>query len=145
MNQGVDLQAVSRTMAALLAQSGQPVRLQDPVKHTTITVAPDTGAAPDGLLPAILVAGEAIWHEVTGKSFHLDIRTDPEALLGYRVNGIGAGSFPIVMLAVMEAQAQAVEHCAFLVNRLDTIWRNVADRQASAERTQPTFSFGAAP
>lgn len=145
MNQGVDLQAVSRTMAALLAQSAQPVRLQDPVKHTTIMVAPDTAAAPDGLLPAILVAGEAIWREVTGKSFRLDIRTDPEALLGYRVNGIGAGSFPIVMLALMEARAQAVQRGAFLVNRLGIVWNDVMDRQAPAERTQPAFSFGAAP
>lgn len=145
MNRDVDLQAVSRTMAALLAQSGQPVRLQDPVKHTTVTVAPDTAAAPDGLLPAMLVAGEAVWREVTGKSFRLDIRTDPDSLLGYRVNGIGAGSFPIVMLAVMEARAQAIEHGAFLVNRLDTIWRDVADRQAPTARSQPAFSFGAAP
>lgn len=140
MSEGVSLDAVSRTMATLLAQAGHPVLLHDRVKDRTVAVAPDTAAAPDGLLPALLVAGEAVWREATGKGFMLDIRTDPEAVLGYRVAGIGAGSFATVMLSMMEATAQATRHDAFLVNDLGAIWRSVTERLDPAARTDAAAS-----
>ncbi len=147
MSEGVSLDAVSRTMATLLARAGHPVLLHDRVKDRTVAVAPDTAAAPDGLLPALLVAGEAIWREATGKGFMLDIRTDPEAVLGYRVAGIGAGSFATVMISMMEATAQATRHDAFVAIDLGAVWHGVVERLDQAAGTENAAGpvAGAAP
>ena len=74
------------------------------------------------------VAGEAVWREATGKGFALDIVRDPEALLGYRLRGIGDGSFTTVMLATMEATAQVARPGAIVVNDLNALWAAATDR-----------------
>ena len=125
---GVDLRTVNRVMQALLDQGRQPVLLEDRVSGKTLEVAPDSAAAPDGLLPVFLVAGEAVWREATGKGFKLDIQRDPSALLGYRIQNIGAGSFPVVMLSMMEATAEASGPGGILVNELGTVWRAATER-----------------
>jgi len=77
------------------------------------------------------VAGEAVWREATGNGFALDIIRDPTALLGYRLNGIGAGTFTTVMLATMEAAAQVASPEAFLVNDLTAVWSAASERVES--------------
>ena len=93
-------------------------------------------ASASGLLPALVVAGEAVWREVTGKGFELDIVRDPQALLGYRLRGIGAGNFATVMLATMEAAEQAAQPGAIVVNDLNAVWEAATARfQRDAEAT----------
>jgi hypothetical protein len=129
---GVDLDQVSRTLARLLTQDGAPILLIDALTGQVIEVRPDSAAAPDGLLPALLVAGEAVWREIAGQGFDLAIRHDPAALLGYRVESIGSNSFPIVMLAMLEAKAQAMRAEGFVVNELTAIWQGLGDRIGAA-------------
>ncbi|MGB8843042.1 MAG: hypothetical protein WCC64_18460, partial [Aliidongia sp.] len=76
---GVDLDQVSRTLARLLAQDGMPILLIDAPTGPPIEVQPDSAAAPDGLLPVLLLAGEAVWREIAGTGFELAIRRDPAA------------------------------------------------------------------
>lgn len=132
----VDLDAVQRTMAALIERSGRPLAYQDRGTGAVVALTPEAAASTSGLLPALLVAGEAVWREVTGKGFDLDIQRDRDALLGYRLRGIGAGSFTTLMLATMEATAQASGPGALVVNELNAVW-------TAAAAAQP-FGLGAA-
>ena len=102
----VDVGIVERTMRALAEQSPLPFAYRDPTTGDRHILSADAIAAGDGYLPAIVSAGEAVWREATGKGFNLDIARDPEAMLGYRLRGIGDGPFSAVMLASMEALAQ---------------------------------------
>jgi|HubBroStandDraft_1064217.scaffolds.fasta_scaffold00088_39 hypothetical protein len=146
MSSGVDLGQVSRTLERFLVRDGMPIVLDDGEKKRQIGVRPDTAAAREGLLPALLIAGEAVWREVTGHGFELDIRRDPSALLGYRVDAIGSGSFTGVMLAMIEAKAQASGLSGFMVNGLTTIWRDVEQRLEPAPTASGRpASLGAAP
>jgi hypothetical protein len=122
------LAAIGRAMRALLAQDGKQVLLRDPISNTALTSPLDSVAAPAGLLPVFLVAGEAVWREASGKGFALDITRDPEALLGYRVNSLGAGSFSTIMLSVMEATAQVARPEALVVNDLSIVWKATTER-----------------
>jgi hypothetical protein len=117
----VNLEAVSRTIEALLAEAGRSIVYRDRAAGQDLIVSLPGAASPAGLLPALLVAGEAVWREATGTGFALDIVRDPQALLGYRLCGIGAGHFATVMLATMEAMAQ-IAGPAIVVNDLNALW-----------------------
>src|SRR6202008_1466191 len=114
----VNVDAVSRTMEALLTRDGLSIVYRDWAIGEEFAVSAPSAASPTGLLPAFVVAGEAVWREVTGNGFALDIARDGQALLGFRLPGIGAESFATVMLAAMEAAAQVAGPSAFVVNDL---------------------------
>jgi hypothetical protein len=122
MSARVDLGLVSGTLQRLLEQSGR----------RTLSYAPDSAAAPSGLLPAFLSAGDAVWREATGKSFGVEIAADPNTVLGFTVRGIHAGTFATVMLAVMEAIEQVARPNLLLVNDLARLWQETEDRLARA-------------
>ena len=66
----------------------------------------DAAAAEDGLLPVFLVAGEAIWRDVTGRGFELALERDLGALMSWRIAAIRAETFSAVLLSMMEAIAE---------------------------------------
>ena len=102
----VQIETVERTMRVLAEQSKLAFSYRDPTTGDRHILSPEALSSHVGYLPAIVSAGEAVWREATGKGFNLDIARDPEAMLGYRLRGIGDGSFSAVMLASMEALAQ---------------------------------------
>ena len=124
----VSVDSVSRTMEALLTQDGRSLVYRDGATGHDLVVTPLSAAAPSGLLPAFVVAGEAIWREATGNGCSLDIVREPQALLGYRLRRIGAGHFATVMLATMEATAQVAGPSAIVVNELNALWSAATDR-----------------
>jgi hypothetical protein len=134
---GVSVESVSRTIEVLLAQGGRSIVYRDKASGQDLVVSPLSAASPSGLLPAFVVAGEAVWREATGKGFSLDVVPDPQALLGYRLRGIGAGHFATVMLATMEAAAQVAGPSAIVVNDLNALWSAATDR---IERQPRRFS-----
>lgn len=96
----------------------------------------DCAAAADGLLPLFVLTGEALWREVKGEGFGLTTAPDEGALLGYRLTEIGSSSFTGLMLATMEALAQAAGPNGIVVEDLDRVWRestkrHEADRQGA--------------
>ena len=141
----VSVETVSRTMEALLTRDRRSVLYRDEATGQDLVVSPPSAASPAGLLPAFVVAGEAVWREATGKGFSLDIVRNPQALLGYRLRGIGAGHFATVMLATMEATAQVAEPSAIVVNELNTLWSAATDRIERQTRLSPQAGAGAAP
>ena len=136
MSNEIDLAVVSRTLQRLLEQRGGPILYDCRATLRTIAYAPDSAAAPTGLLPAFLSAGDAVWREATGKSLGLEIAADPNTVLGYTVRGIHGGTFATVMLAMMEAIDQAARPNSLLVNDLSQVWRLAEDRMARAALTQ---------
>jgi hypothetical protein len=132
-------------MEVLLVQGGRSIVYRDKAGGQDLVVSPLGAASPSGLLPVFVVAGEAVWREATGSGFSLDIVRDPQALLGYRLRGIGAGHFATVMLATMEAAAQVVGPSAIVVNDLNALWSAATDRIERQRRPSPRAGAGAAP
>ena len=124
----VDVEQVGRTMRVLLERTGRPIVYEDPASGSQLHLDASAASAATGFLPAFLVAGEAIWQETTGKGFSLDIARDDRALLGYRVEGIGAGTFATVMLSAMEAMHQVSSPGAIVVSDFNDLWRATVGR-----------------
>ena len=136
----VAVETVERTMRALAEQSSRAFAYRDPTTGDRHIISPDALSSETGYLPAIVSAGEAVWREATGKGFDLDIARDPDALLGYRLRGIGDGPFSAIMLASMEALAQVSD--ARLVHVSDLA--AVADAALARAQTIVTAGIPAA-
>ena len=141
----VSVESVSRTLEVLVAREGRSIVYCDRATGHDLIVSPPSAASPSGLLPAFVVAGEAVWREATGNGFSLDIVPDPQALLGYRLRRIGAGHFATVMLATMEATAQVAGPKAIVVNDLNALSSAATDRIDHRTRPFSRAGAGAAP
>lgn len=141
----VNVDAVATTMRDLIDRTGASLIYNDPANGETLRIGADAAGATDGMLPAIMVAGESVWRGLTGKGFELDLVRDPSALLGYRLRGIGGANFSIVMLASIEALHQARRPEGIVVNEFNALWANAT--QSELERTDNTAraTNGAAP
>ncbi|WP_158931431.1 hypothetical protein [Acidisphaera sp. S103] len=145
LSSGVSVETVSRTMEALLIREGRPVVYHDIATGADLPVSAKNTASPTGLLPALIVAGEAVWREATGTGFGLDIVRDRDALLGFRLRGIGAGSFTTVMLATMEATAQVTGSGVVVASDLNALWSAVTKRVEQNARAQARSAPGVSP
>jgi hypothetical protein len=102
----LDVAYVSQVVRALLDEAGRELFIEDMPRRDLVPIPFDAAAAEDGLLPVFLVAGEAIWRDITGRGFDLKLERDLGALLSWRIEAIAAESFSCVLLSVMEAIAQ---------------------------------------
>jgi hypothetical protein len=125
MNHSIAIGIVSRTLEVLLSRLDKPVAFLDRTTGTACPVTPDLAAAPDGLLPVFLVAGDAVWRDATDKSFGIGLLRDPQTLLGFRAAGISGGPFSSVMLSMLEAIDQTARPRMILVNDFDGLWRSI--------------------
>ena len=131
MSGAVDLSAVGRAVRAWFEDAGIALVLRDRATGEVLPMTAKLAGDPSGLLPVFLVAGEAVWREAAGKGFGLQVRRDPAAMLGYRAEGIGNGTFCTVMLSTMEAVVQAQDRHPdrLLVNELcGAVWQAVLER-----------------
>ena len=123
MSDSFDIRRTGALLAILLMQSGPALLLRDPAGQTA-PVRPETAGAADGLLPVFAVAADAVWREATGNGFGLDLRPDPAALVGYRIDGASAASVSAMLLCVLEAMHRAVGPSGLLVNDLARVARD---------------------
>jgi hypothetical protein len=142
---GVNVDSVAATMRVFLERRGQPLIYDDPANGQKLRIGAGASSASDGLLPAILVAGESVWRDLTSKGFELDLARDPAALLGYRLRGIGGGNFSIVMLASIEALHQVLGQDGFVVNEFNALWATAAHRGRDHWETDPAVRSGPSP
>lgn len=143
MSAPLDLRRVSRTLEALLERSGRPVMLQDEAGGRLHQVPPSLAAAPDGLLPSFLAAGEVVWRAATGRSLGVQQVRDPESLLGYRVKAASGAPFSAVMLSVMEASERTARPDALVVNDFSRLWRELPPHRPGQSPGQtPVFPTG---
>ncbi len=96
---------VSRVVRELLIEADRDILVEDGPRRDLVRIPFDAAAAEDGLLPLFLVAGEAIWRDVTGRGFELGLKRDLGALMSWRIEVIRAEGFFPVLLSVMEAIA----------------------------------------
>lgn len=143
----VSVETVERTIKAIAEQSSKPFAYSDPTTGDRHILTPDVLASGSGYLPAIVSAGEAVWREATGRGFNLDITPDSNALLGYRLRGIGGGPFSAVMLASVEALAQVSDTRLVHVSDLTAVANAALARTAqdAPAANMPTFRKGASP
>jgi hypothetical protein len=101
----LDPRHVSRVVRALLIEADREILVEDGPRRDLVKIPFDAAAAEDGLLPVFLVAGEAIWRDVSGRGFELTLKRDLGALMSWRVEAVRAEAFSCVLLSVMEAIA----------------------------------------
>jgi len=141
----VNVNTVAATMRVFIDRTGEAVIYNDPANGESLHIGAGAAGATDGLLPAIVVAGESVWRDLTGKGFELDLVRDPTALLGYRLRGIGGANFSIVMLASMEALHQARRPEGIVVNEFTALWASATQRGLERADNAVRVSTGAAP
>lgn len=124
---GADMQRVSAVLVVLL-QGGRPVYAADPGTGELAEVSPHLAAAPHGFLPLFLAAGDTVWREATGRRLGIDLRRDPDTVLGFRAHGLAPGPVAPVLLSMMEAIAQAERPDMLLVNDLKSGWAAAQER-----------------
>jgi hypothetical protein len=101
----LDPRHVSRVLRTLLIEADREILVEDGPRRELVSIPFDAAVAEDGLLPVFLVAGEAIWRDVSGRGFELTLKRDLGALMSWRVEAIRAEAFSCVLLSVMEAIA----------------------------------------
>ena len=84
---------VSRVVRELLIEADRDILVEDGPRRDLVRIPFDAAAAEDGLLPLFLVAGEAIWRDVTGHGFELGLKRDLGALMSWRIEAIRAEGF----------------------------------------------------
>lgn len=123
----IDVGWVSAVMTRVVA-AGKPAMVLDKITGGPVPISPEIAAAPDGFLPLLLAVGDTVWLEATGRSLGLDLRRDPAALLGFRVNAIAPGPVAPVLLSTMHAMAEAERPDMLLINDLHGPWGAAQDR-----------------
>lgn len=141
----VDLDAIERTMRVLLREDGRSIVFRDSATDQPIEIGPAVAASPAGFLPTLARAGEAVWCELTGSGFALDIVHDNSALLGRRLRGVGAGSFTSLMLAMMEATSLVARPEAIVLSDLSAVWSAARKRMERAALPVARPGTGARP
>jgi hypothetical protein len=96
---------VSRVVRALLIEANREILVEDGPRRDLVSIPFDAAAAEDGLLPMFLIAGEAIWRDMTGHGFELGLQRDLGALMSWRIDAIRAEGLTCVLLSIMEALA----------------------------------------
>lgn len=141
----VNIYSVAKSMRVLIERTGESLIYNDPANGETLRIGAGAAGAADGLLPAIVVAGESVWRDLTGKGFELDLVRDPTALLGYRLHGIGGANFSIVMLASIEALHQATRPDGIVVNEFNALWASATQRGLERADTAVRAAMGTVP
>jgi hypothetical protein len=119
---------VSKVVRALLIEGGRDLLVEDRPRHDLVAIPFDVAAAEDGLLPVFLVAGEALWRDVSGRGFELKLKRDLGALFSWRVEAIRAETLSCVLLSVMEAIAQVARPGGVMVVDLARVFDEATAR-----------------
>nr|WP_322843408.1 hypothetical protein [Methylocella tundrae] len=130
----LDIDFVGSVLTRLLEEGGRPIILEDKAQGVEVVIPVDAAVAAHGLLPVFLFAGEALMRDVTGGGFALELERDIQALLSWRVKRIGGAAFTGVMLAVMEAIAQASTSRGIMVVELGRVFDEATARIRNRER-----------
>ena len=133
MKGDLDIDFVASVLTRLLEGGGRAIILEDKAEGVEVVIPVDAAVAAHGLLPVFLFAGEALLRDATGSGFALELERDIHALLSCRVKRIGAASFTGVMLAVMEAIAQASTPKGVLVVELGRVFDEATARIRNRE------------
>jgi hypothetical protein len=133
---GLDVGYVAAVVRQLLEEAGRDILIEDRASGDVVRAPPDTAAAPDGLLPVFLSAGEAVARDAFGAGFGLKLKRDLGALFSWRVESIAAKSLYEVLLPTMEAIAEAATLRGIMVLDLARVF-DEATARAQTRRSRP--------
>lgn len=122
-----DMGRISAVLTILL-RDGKPVFAADPATGELAPVSPQLAAAPHGFLPLLLAAGDTVWREATGQKLGVELRRDPDTVLGFRADRIAPGPAAPILLSVMEAIAQAERPEMLVLDDLRAGWAAAQER-----------------
>ena len=125
----LDLEQVGRVLGALIERSGRQVTTLDRATGVVEPISAELAGAPFGLLPVFLVAGDTVWRDATGRGLGVELRADPQTLLGHQAVGVG-GPFPAVMLSMMEAIERVATPRELPAHLLLEQWQDTTERLA---------------
>lgn len=121
MSAALDLTRISRVLEAVLDRDSRPVMLRSMASWQLHRVPTHVAAAPAGLLPAFLTAGDALLREATGRGVETEIEPERVSLLGCRVASVRHQRFSDVMLAMMEATDQIARNGRLMADDLKLV------------------------
>ncbi|KDE19200.1 hypothetical protein AZ09_13670 [Acetobacter aceti 1023] len=120
---------VAHGVLTLLSEIERPAIVVDRATGQEASVSHEEIARADGYLPVIVVAAEALWFDLTGTGFALDVRENAEATLGYSLHGIRAGSWSVLMLCIIDLfETLALNEETLRLNDLVELWGNARSR-----------------
>lgn len=111
---------VGKLLQALIERQGRPVFLNGlPMAPAAIRAA----CAPDGFLPAFMVAAESLWHSLTGTGFGLTLKPSEQAATGVELTAVRPDSLVVVLLCLLEVLRRlGLERDDLSLNELPTVW-----------------------
>lgn len=133
MRTSLDLTKLSRVTEQLLIDAGRPIVYVYLSSGRALELTPSEAAAVDGLLPAFVMAADAIWQEAAGDGFGIELARDMKALAGWRLESV-KGGFSATLFAVMEAISQADNSQAIVGPELAVIWEETMRRVQQRDR-----------
>jgi hypothetical protein len=133
VNTGLDLTKLSLVTEQLLIDARRPIVYVYLSNGRSLELTPSEAAAVDGLLPAFVMAADAIWQEAAGDGFGIELARDMKALAGWRLQSV-KGSFSATLFAVMEAISQADNSQAIVGPELAVIWEETMRRVHQRDR-----------
>ncbi|MFT8719914.1 hypothetical protein [Acetobacter sp.] len=111
---------VGKLLFALLERRARPVCLNgQPMAPAAVRAA----CAPDGFLPAFMVAAESLWHTLTGTGFGLTLKPSEQTSTGVELTAIHADSLVVVLLCLAEVLERiSPDGDPVSLNDLPTVW-----------------------
>jgi hypothetical protein len=127
MTQAPNVAMLSKVTEQLLISAGKPILYVTLSDGRNLELTPSEAADAAGMLPAFLMAADAIWQETLGEGFGVKLARDINALAGWRLESV-EGSFSATVLAVMEAMYQASGPDWIFISELVGIWEETMAR-----------------
>lgn len=126
---GIRLETVSAGTHRLLREVGRPIMICGEAPKAEEPVSHEEMADPAGYLPVLVIAAEALWLDISGTGFDLDVRENADAPLGYVLHRIGAGSWSSVMLCIIDViETLSLREGPLRVNDLIDLWASARGR-----------------
>lgn len=140
MSPSLDLGRLGHVLQAMVERDGRPLLLRDEASGRLHRLPADLAGAPDGVMPSLMAAADAVWQAATGRSLGVEQARDPGALLGYRVQAVRGEPLTVAALAALEAISRTGSPNVLLVNDFAEVWRSLRLEQAPARRVSPGAS-----
>jgi len=135
------LPAVSQTLERLLTRTRLRLEVSDLAGADPRAVTLEDAVAPAGYLPVFVVCAEALWFDLTGSGFDLDLQLDAHSAVGITLRAIRAGSVSAVMLCLIDVVTRAQEPGVLRLDRLIDLWADYEGRVMDV----PSVLAGAGP
>ena len=141
----VDVAHVSRVFEAMLVRHGKPIVYHYRAVGQDLALSHEETASDLGLLPAFLLAGEAVWSQATGNGFGLEIVEHKDSIFGYAVRAVRGGSFSAVMLSMLDVLLRIdTGDATIYANELNRSW-DLPQVPVAASIKTASSTAGAAP